>query len=110
MRDLCKVMISTLKYVHDNSFVHRGIEPSCFKFASRSDEASILKLTQFGSACSVREGPVTTDVVTNEYVAPEILLGNLHGVVRDGREAMAIRVRVSVRLVFLNFTCSRLAL
>ena len=98
MRDLCRVMISALKYVHDNFFVHRDIEPSCFKFAGPSDEASSLKLTQFRSACSVREGPVTTDVVTEEYAAPEILLGKPHRVVRDGRKDMAVRVRVRVRL------------
>ena len=110
MRDLCRVMISTLEHVHVNFFVHRGIEPSCFKFASPSGEPTSLKLTQFGSACSVREGPVTTDVVTEEYAAPEILLGKSHGRVRDEREDMAVRVRVSVCLKFLNFTCSRLAL
>ncbi|CAN0053609.1 unnamed protein product, partial [Ascophyllum nodosum] len=79
VRDLCRVMISTLEHVHVNFFVHRGIEPSCFKFASPSGEPTSLKLTQFGSACSVREGPVTTDVVTEEYAAPEILLGKSHG-------------------------------
>ncbi|CAM9817661.1 unnamed protein product, partial [Ascophyllum nodosum] len=111
VRDLCKVMISTLKYVHDNSFVHRGIEPSCFKFASRSDEASILKLTQFGSACSVREGPVTTDVVTNEYVAPEILLGNLHGVSIDMWSiGVLVYVLLSGKLPFCDKNTTKLSL
>lgn len=38
-----------------------------------------LKLTDFGMACCVQNGPVDSNGGVNEFKAPEILLGKSHG-------------------------------
>lgn len=81
MRDLARVMISTLKYVHDKGFVHRDIKPANFMYAKEGDDLLDLRLTGFDSACSLKGGRVETRLVTEEYVAPEILLGKAHDTV-----------------------------
>lgn len=93
VRDLARVMITTLKYVHDKGFVHRDIKPANFMYAKEGDDSLDLRLTGFDSACSLSDGKVETRLVTEEYVAPEILLGKPHDAV-SSQEAVDVVVCV----------------
>lgn len=62
---------------------HRDIKPENLILASPSDLTSI-RLADFGSAASVRDGQLTTISGTPGYVAPEVLRSIPYGTVRGG--------------------------
>ncbi|CAN0486254.1 unnamed protein product, partial [Hapterophycus canaliculatus] len=63
--------------------VHRDIRPGNILLAStEGDGASSLKITDFEMAMSVRNGLITSNGGTPEFVAPEVLLAKPHGTVR----------------------------
>ena len=82
MRNTCRVLVETVKYIHDKDVVHRDIRPSNVLLTS-SDRDRTLKLTGFGAACSVQGGYATTQARQFEFAAPEILLNKKHGKVRN---------------------------
>eukprot|EP00752_Nemacystus_decipiens_P004110 g3760.t1 len=71
-RDLCRVLLDSVRYCHELGIVHRDLKPENLLLTSRNDDASI-KLADFGFACSVLNGPVTEQCGSPGYVAPEIL-------------------------------------
>mmetsp|Transcript_32299 Transcript_32299/g.42587 ORF Transcript_32299/g.42587 Transcript_32299/m.42587 type:complete len:341 (+) Transcript_32299:131-1153(+) len=78
-RDLVKVLISAVKYCHDNGIVHRDLKPENLLLASETDDASI-KIADFGFARQLRDNAtLTTQCGTPGYVAPEILNGVPYG-------------------------------
>ncbi|CAN0022475.1 unnamed protein product [Ascophyllum nodosum] len=78
VRNTCRVLVETVKYIHDKDVVHRDIRPSNVLLTS-SDRDRTLKLTGFGAACSVQGGYATTQARQFEFAAPEILLNKKHG-------------------------------
>lgn len=81
-RDICKIVIDTLKYLHSQGIVHGNLSPSTLMLADPDDDSSIV-LTDFTHARSVRDGFVTTEGGNPEFQAPEILRGDPHGMVRS---------------------------
>lgn len=79
-RDLCRVLIRAVKYIHDQGVVHRDLKPENLLLSSPSDNANI-KLADFGLASSVLDGLVTEQCGSPGYVAPEILRGVPYGTV-----------------------------
>ncbi|CAM9980661.1 unnamed protein product [Hapterophycus canaliculatus] len=79
-RDLCRVLIDSVKYCHELGIVHRDLKPENLLLTSERDDASI-KLADFGFACSVLHGPVTEQCGSPGYVAPEILRAMPYGTV-----------------------------
>lgn len=77
-RDLCRILISGVKYCHDLGVVHRDLKPENLLLSSPSDSANI-KLADFGLACSVLGGNVSDQCGSPGYVAPEILRGAPYG-------------------------------
>lgn len=73
-RNVCRVMLVSIKYIHDEGIVHRDLKPENLLLAEPKVDTSV-KLADFGFATSVRDGPVTTQCGTPGYVAPEILKG-----------------------------------
>mmetsp|Transcript_7263 Transcript_7263/g.10807 ORF Transcript_7263/g.10807 Transcript_7263/m.10807 type:complete len:389 (-) Transcript_7263:369-1535(-) len=78
-RDLVKLMLETIDYVHRSGFVHRDLKPENLLLMSEKDDSSI-KIADFGFAKKI------SDLVAREtacgtpgYVAPEILRGDKYG-------------------------------
>ncbi|CAM9817699.1 unnamed protein product, partial [Ectocarpus sp. 13 AM-2016] len=71
-RDLCRVLLDSIKYCHELGIVHRDLKPENLLLTSKHDDAGI-KLADFGFACSVLNGPVSEQCGSPGYVAPEIL-------------------------------------
>jgi len=77
-RDLVKILLSAVKYCHDNDIVHRDLKPENLLLSSAEDDASI-KIADFGFARLLRGNTLTTQCGTPGYVAPEILNGVPYG-------------------------------
>lgn len=97
-RDLCRVLLDSVKYCHELGIVHRDLKPENLLLTSANDDASI-KLADFGFACSVLNGPVSEQCGSPGYVAPEILRAMPYGTVSeacalDGRLGEHVYVRV----------------
>ena len=81
---LCLTIMHTIHHVHSKNVVHRDIKSGSFVFTNPGKKGS-LKLTGFGAACSLDNGPVVTLVgCDEELVAPEILKMKPHGTVSVG--------------------------
>jgi serine/threonine protein kinase len=78
-RDLIKIFLETMNYLHQKGIVHRDIKPENLLLRSDDDDADI-KLADFGFAKSVSELTATEEACgTPNYVAPEILRGDSYG-------------------------------
>eukprot|EP00596_Hydrurales_sp_CCMP1899_P000699 CAMPEP_0119051102 /NCGR_PEP_ID=MMETSP1177-20130426/72828_1 /TAXON_ID=2985 /ORGANISM="Ochromonas sp, Strain CCMP1899" /LENGTH=519 /DNA_ID=CAMNT_0007030195 /DNA_START=251 /DNA_END=1810 /DNA_ORIENTATION=+ len=78
-RDLIKMFLETMTYMHEEGVVHRDLKPENLLLCSESDDSDI-KIADFGFAKR------TVDLLANEtacgtpgYVAPEILRGDKYG-------------------------------
>eukprot|EP00903_Cladosiphon_okamuranus_P020574 g18885.t1 len=71
-RDVCKILLGAVSYIHSRGIVHRDLKPENLLLASPNDDTSI-RLADFGFASSVREGYLITACGTPGYVAPEML-------------------------------------
>lgn len=83
-RDLVKLLLNTLKYLHDKKIVHRDLKPENLLLKSKKD-VSHVKLADFGFAVKTT-GPesVKDKCGTPGYIAPEILKNNAgYGVQAD---------------------------
>ena len=78
-RDLIKLLLDTLAYMHQKGVVHRDLKPENLLLCSESDDSAI-KIADFGFAKRVTElSSHETACGTPGYVAPEILRGDPYG-------------------------------
>lgn len=78
-RDLVKVFIETIAYIHDQGIVHRDLKPENLLLTSANNDADI-KICDFGFAKRIVDlQPDETACGTPGYVAPEILRGDPYG-------------------------------
>lgn len=78
-RDLFKIFLETLAYMHKEGIVHRDLKPENLLLCSEFDDSDI-KIADFGFAKRVSElSPKETACGTPGYVAPEILRGDKYG-------------------------------
>jgi len=78
-RDVVKILISTVKYMHSNNIAHRDLKPENLLLTSPDDDGSI-KIADLGFARQVKgSASLTTQCGTPGYVAPEILKGEPYG-------------------------------
>lgn len=77
-RDLVKILLSSLQYLHHLSIVHRDLKPENLLLKSTENDHDI-KLADFGFAKHTEDRSLDTQCGTPGYVAPEILKGNKYG-------------------------------
>ncbi|CAM9862715.1 unnamed protein product, partial [Sphacelaria rigidula] len=75
-RAICRALLTAIEHCHEQDVIHRDLKPS--SMALSSDNATI-KLSGFGLACSVADGPRSEQCGTPHYVAPEVLQGDSYG-------------------------------
>ena len=74
-RDVCKIVLEAVAYLHDNNVAHRDLKPENLLLLSESDDSQV-KIADFGFAKKVvAPQSLTTQCGTPGYVAPEILEG-----------------------------------
>lgn len=79
---LTRQMLKALSFCHKQNIVHRDLKPENFVFES-SDEASNMKLIDFGCAKVAKDNDIIDDVAGSPYYcAPEVLNDRA---VRNGR-------------------------
>lgn len=69
-RDLVKIFLDTLDFMHSNGIVHRDLKPENLLLADRNDDTNI-KIADFGFAKHISE-PLNTVCGTPDYIAPEV--------------------------------------
>eukprot|EP01038_Epipyxis_sp_PR26KG_P013634 gene13634-18295_t len=78
-RDLIKMVLETLAYMHSVGIVHRDLKPENLLLCSENDDSNI-KVADFGFAKRIIDlSPKETACGTPGYVAPEILRGDRYG-------------------------------
>mmetsp|Transcript_6791 Transcript_6791/g.14531 ORF Transcript_6791/g.14531 Transcript_6791/m.14531 type:complete len:365 (+) Transcript_6791:34-1128(+) len=78
-RDLVKLFLETMAYMHEADVVHRDLKPENLLLTSEDDDADI-KIADFGFAKKISElEQQEVACGTPGYVAPEILRGDPYG-------------------------------
>lgn len=78
-RDLTKILLETMAYMHDKGIVHRDLKPENLLLCTEFDDSSI-KVADFGFAKRVKDLSAKESACgTPGYVAPEILRGDKYG-------------------------------
>jgi len=78
-RDLIKIFLETMSYMHDSNVVHRDLKPENLLLTSEDDDTNV-KIADFGFAKRITDlKPDETACGTPGYVAPEILRGDQYG-------------------------------
>ena len=77
-RDLIKILLEAIKYIHDNRVVHRDLKPENLLLESKNDDANV-KIADFGFAQRLEDNQLLKDQCgTPGYVAPEIIRMKLY--------------------------------
>jgi len=69
-RDLVKIFLETLDFMHSNGIVHRDLKPENLLLSDKDDDTNI-KIADFGFAKHISE-PLNTVCGTPDYIAPEV--------------------------------------
>lgn len=79
-RDLAKVLLKTIEYMHAKQIVHRDLKPENLLISDLVDDTNI-KVADFGFAKKIPQpqGYLQTRCGTPAFVAPEILVGSKYG-------------------------------
>lgn len=78
-RDLIKIFLETMSYMHANNIVHRDLKPENLLLVSDTSDSDV-KIADFGFAKRVSDLlPHETACGTPGYVAPEVLRGDPYG-------------------------------
>lgn len=71
-RDLIRILLSTLAFLHNKSIAHRDLKPENLLLKSKKDDHNII-LADFGFATKCDGKSLTQVCGTPDYVAPEII-------------------------------------
>ena len=74
---ILKQILSALNHLHKKKIVHRDIKPENIVFIKTNDADDIfIKLIDFGTSTSTKNGPLTQEIGTIYYIAPEVFKNN----------------------------------
>jgi serine/threonine protein kinase len=73
-----RILLNSIKYLHDKNIVHRDLKPENLLMTSKEDDASV-KLADFGFAVIADGFSITNQCGTPGYIAPEILENKAYG-------------------------------
>ncbi|OQV19354.1 Ribosomal protein S6 kinase alpha-2 [Hypsibius exemplaris] len=84
-RDILNVLTRAVEHLHRNFVVHRDLKPSNILYADFSNDASSLRICDFGFAKQLRaeNGLLMTPCFTAQYGAPEVLRRQGHDAACD---------------------------
>lgn len=71
-RQLARVLLNAIKYMHDRDYVHRDLKPENLLLTSDANDFDI-KVVDFGFASKVEGNNLRSHCGTPGYIAPEIL-------------------------------------
>lgn len=77
-RELARVLLRAIKYLHDQNVVHRDLKPENLLLLSENDDFNI-KVVDFGFAARAEGNVLTQHCGTPGYIAPEILRNEHYG-------------------------------
>lgn len=83
-RDVCKIILNAVEFLHSKGVVHRDLKPDNLLLVS-SDNDALVKIADFGFATRCDDhgngglGTLLTQCGTPAYVAPEIIQRNPYG-------------------------------
>jgi len=77
-RQVVKVLLETLSYLHERKVAHRDVKPENLLLKSKDDDTSI-KLADFGFATPCANRDLNQVCGTPDYVAPEIVKHEKYG-------------------------------
>ena len=79
-KQLVKNIVGAVEYLHNSHVIHRDLKPDNLLLASPNDEINDVKISDFGLSKICSGGTlVRTSCGTRNYIAPEIILNELHG-------------------------------
>ena len=82
-RDLVKILLDAICYMHERNIVHRDLKPENLLLQNKDNDSDI-RLADFGFAKRVKGNlSLSTQCGTPGYVAPEILKGDKYGLAVD---------------------------
>lgn len=78
-RDLTKVFLETISYIHGKGVVHRDLKPENLLLVNETDDSNI-KIADFGLAIKLSDMTGEEEACgTPGYIAPEIITGKKYG-------------------------------
>ena len=78
-RELCKIILSAIKHLHDREIVHRDLKPENLLLNKKDDDTDI-KVVDFGFCEYVHDGKMLYGTLgTPMYMAPEIWFNEPYG-------------------------------
>lgn len=81
-RDLCRILVETVAYLHDADIVHRDLKPENLLMIDKQNDAAV-KIADFGFARRLEGARLTDRCGTPGYVAPEVITQEPYGVTAD---------------------------
>mmetsp|Transcript_2511 Transcript_2511/g.3695 ORF Transcript_2511/g.3695 Transcript_2511/m.3695 type:complete len:354 (-) Transcript_2511:86-1147(-) len=81
-RDLVRILLGALTYIHSQHIVHRDLKPENLLMLSYSNDYQV-KIADFGFARSVKNGVCTEYIGTPGYAAPEVVRKNAYSLPAD---------------------------
>lgn len=70
-------LLSAISYLHKKNIVHRDLKPENIVFIQTKDNNDIyIKLIDFGTSVSMKNGNLTQELGTIYYIAPEVFKNN----------------------------------
>jgi len=69
-------LLSAINHIHSKKIVHRDLKPENIVFIQSESQEIFIKLIDFGTCIFLKNEPLTQELGTIYYIAPEVFKGN----------------------------------